>query len=320
MSQPFHIAFCVDGNYFRAMAATVSSILERNANQPFVFHIFTFDLDRDIADRLRLMDKPPLVTTELHIVDQNRLNEFRGYFGSSHYSPAIFLRLLIPSFLKGKIDRVLYLDADILCFGSLNSLIELESFDEIAAVVLDAPETVRRRCKALDIDSGKYFNSGVMLLNVEAWLSEGITDRTLRELSVGRKDMRFPDQDALNLALHGRVKFLEKRFNYLYDLIHDLNIQRLNLRPLGDAVLVHFAGSVKPWSLWTGHSVCQLFKQFLSLSPWSGTELDVIPTNSKEMRMHSRFLFRRGELLKSLYWYFEYLKVKAMKYVKLAGV
>jgi UDP-glucose:(glucosyl)LPS alpha-1,3-glucosyltransferase len=125
--------------------------------------------------------------------------------------------------------------------------------------------------------------------------------------------MRFPDQDALNIVLNGRARYISPRWNYLYDLIHDLNVNKFAMRPVGKAVFIHFAGAVKPWAEWSRHAACELFRTYLALSPWSDMPLDKEPRNSKEMRMNSRFMWRQGRPLESLRWYLKYLRARRAK-------
>lgn len=304
----FHVAFCVDNNYCRAMGATIASIIANNPGQHFTFHVMTFGLSDDHTARLKRLEQMYPVSTRLHVLEPASFAQFSGYLGSSHYSLSIFSRLVIPAMLNGQAERVLYLDADILCVGKLDEMIALDIGHDIAAVVPDAPVTTRRRVAALDLPHAEYFNSGVMLMNVAQWIDEDITAQTLDTLLHSKKELRFPDQDALNIVLNGRARYLSPRWNYLYDLIHDLDLNRTAMRPVGTAVFIHFAGAVKPWTDWSGHDARLLFRRYHALSPWSDLPLDQEPNNTKEMRMHSRFLFRQRKPLQSLAWFIRYLR------------
>ena len=83
------------------------------------------------------------------------------------------------------------------------------------------------------------------------------------------------------------------------------------MRALDNAVLIHFAGAVKPWTDWTGHASRDLFVRYHARSPWSDMALDAEPRNSREMRMLSRFLWKRGQLLGSARWFLRYLKARS---------
>ncbi|MGE5621868.1 MAG: glycosyltransferase family 8 protein, partial [Bacillota bacterium] len=283
----FHIAFCVDNNYFRAMGATITSIIANNPGVHFTFHVLTFAASDEHRRRLQELEKKFNVRTCLHVLNTGDFKQFDHFIKFSYYSLSIFTRLVIPSILKGITDRVLYLDADILCVGKLDELVKMDISNDIAVVVPDAPVTTRRRVAALGLKHPQYFNGGVLFINVNKWLENGITEQTMEALMRHGKKLRFNDQDALNIVLDGRARYIDPKFNYLYDLIHDLNVNKTAMRPVGDAVFIHFAGAVKPWTDWSGHDARDLFRKYHALSPWSDMPLDQEPRNTKELRMHS---------------------------------
>jgi UDP-glucose:(glucosyl)LPS alpha-1,3-glucosyltransferase len=303
----FHIAFCADDNYCRPMGATIASIIANNPGQHFTFHLLAISLTEDNQARFRRVADMGMAT-HIHLLDAAQFAPFAGFLGHSHYSLSIFTRLVIPDMLAGSADRVLYLDADILCLGALDELFDIDFDGKLAVVVPDAPITTRRRVAALALSHNEYFNAGVMLINVAPWLAAGATAQAVDTLANSKLDLRFNDQDALNIVLNGRARYVDQRYNTLYDLIHDLQVNRTALRPLNGARLVHFAGSVKPWAAWSKHEAAALFAGYLAQSPWADLLLDAAPRNTKEMRMHSRFLMRQGKPLQSLTWYVRYLQ------------
>lgn len=309
----FHIAFCADDNYCRPMGATIASILANNPGQHFTFHLLAIGLTDDNQARFTRVGAMHNAATRIHLLDAAQFAPFAGFLGHSHYSLSIFTRLVIPDVLRGQAERVLYLDADILCLGSIDELITIPFDGKLAVVVPDAPVTTRRRVEALALPHNEYFNAGVMLIDVEPWISAGATAQAVDTLANSTLDLRFNDQDALNIVLNGRARYVDQRYNTLYDLIHDLQVNRTALRDLGGAVLVHFAGSVKPWAAWSGHAAATLFAGYLAQSPWADLPLDVAPRNTKELRMHSRFLLRQGKPWQSLQWYVRYLRKRRRK-------
>ena len=311
MKPVFHIAFCVDNHYFRSMGATIASVIENNPGVHFVFHVFAYAVSDDHRHRLSQLETIFDVSTQIHIIDPAVFKPFAHFAQSSYYSPSIFARLLIPAVLQGTAERVLYLDADILCVGSIGKLMRMDISDTIAAVVPDAEATTARRTVALRLKHPRYFNSGVMYMNVDRWISSRITESTIDAILNDGKNFRFPDQDALNVVLDGRVLFIEKKWNYLYGLIGDLDDDRRKLNIVGDAVFIHFAGAVKPWNNWSLHESRDLFVKYHALSPWNDMPLDEVPQNYKEMRMFSRFLLKRGHYVDAVAWYFRYLLKKS---------
>ena len=310
----FHIAFCVDNHYFRSMGATIMSILDNNPGVHFTFHVLASRVSDQHRARLQQLDRQYPVKTHIHLVDPDQFSTFSHFIASTYYSPAIFTRLAIPETLKDYTDKVLYLDADILCVGKLDELMSMPMDGKIACVVADAEATTVRRSAALKLSEVKYFNSGVLYMNIAEWLAQNITEATIHAMLNAGPDFRFPDQDALNVALDGRATYLPKRYNYLYGLIGDLENERRVMHDVGDAIFIHFAGAVKPWADWCMHDSRLLFAKYHRLSPWSDMPMDAVPLNYKEMRMHSRFLFRRGQYGQSLKWFCKYLAARPSRF------
>lgn len=307
----FHVVFCVDDRYFRCMGATIASIVANNPLRRFVFHVLATKVSEDNRRRFQGLARQPELAVHLHLLDAALFSRFEQYTKSSYYSSAIFARLVIPDILKTYTDKVLYLDADILCVGNIDELAGLDLSDDIAAVVPDAEATTRRRVEALKLKHPRYFNSGMLYINIPKWIEAGITQQTIDAILKDGEAFRFPDQDALNVVLDGRARFVGVRWNYLYGLVGDLENNRPALAiPEGAATFIHFAGAVKPWGVWSGHDSVRLFQQYHALSAWSDQALDIEPTNYKELRMHSRFQWARGNRLDSLRWYWRYLLLR----------
>ena len=306
----FHIAFCVDNHYFRSMGATILSIIANNPGVHLTIHVLSFSVSPEHRERLLQLEAQHSVKTHIHIVSPGLFSQFSHFIASTYYSPAIFTRLAIPDLLKDYTDTVLYLDADILCVGQIDELRALPIEDAVAFVVPDTDITAYRRATALKLKEIKYFNSGVLYININKWRALQITEATIHAMLTGGDDFRFPDQDALNIALADYATYLPKRWNYLYGLIGPLDHNERAMHDVGDAVFLHFAGAVKPWADWCLHDSRMLFARYHAMSPWADMAVDAAPQNYKEMRMNARFLWARKQYLTSLSWFWRYLMAR----------
>jgi lipopolysaccharide biosynthesis glycosyltransferase len=306
----FHIAFGVDEHYLRMMAVTIASILENNRDIPIVFHVFTFSVSAEQRDKLRRLEAKYATTIQFHIIDPTVFRNFASFPSFSQYSPAIFTRLLIPAALQGIASAVLYLDADILCVGNFAELRSIDLSGSIVAVVSDHFETtVQRQCAALNLQHRRYFNSGVLYIQVDNWIANNITQDAMRTILASDQKFIYPDQDALNLVLDGRAQFIDEKWNFRYNLEVLLKNGDVRMDASGQGVFLHFTGRVKPWHDWSLHESKALFTHYQSLSPWADAPLDS-PKNYKEMRMFSRFLTKQGRFADGAAWYLRYLSKK----------
>lgn len=122
---------------------------------------------------------------------ENKLNQ---------YTPFAFLRLF-----SDKVElpeKVIYLDTDIMLNGNIKELFDVDISNYELGVVLDRYGHI--------FISPKYFNSGVLLMNMKN-IKESNLLENVRNMCFSKK-MAFPDQSALN-KLCKRKLYLPRRFN-----------------------------------------------------------------------------------------------------------
>jgi lipopolysaccharide biosynthesis glycosyltransferase len=170
--------------------------------------------------------------------------------GVEYISTAMYLRLLLPELVASDVDRLLYLDTDTLCVGEIGSLFTVDLRGVPIGAVPDAytktyadnggvPGVV---ADGRDESARPYFNSGVLFIDVEAWRRRRITARCLDYLRANADRLRFPDQDALNVAVGDD-------WHPLPTLWNDMRSHKVDRgeRAITDARILHFTGPVKPW-------------------------------------------------------------------------
>jgi len=301
--QPLHIAFGVDSNYFLGMGVAIVSVLENNRDQDLVFHVLTPSISDENAARLRQIEARYQTVINVRIIDPSIFDEFANFPSFSQYSAAIFTRLLIAGALHGVADKVLYLDADIICQGSIADLLAIDISDCVVAAVGDVGSIAANQVATLQLSSRQYFNSGMLYINVNNWMAIDVWHHAVQAILASGKKFSFPDQDALNIVLDGRAKIIDSKFNWMYDLFGET---ASNKTIAGDAVFVHFVGRLKPWHSWSCNPSNSLFFKYQDLSPWAGVAL-YPPKNYKEIRMFSQGLRKTGKWGQSTVWYAKYL-------------
>ncbi|RXZ33835.1 glycosyltransferase [Oxalobacteraceae bacterium CAVE-383] len=310
---PVHIAFGVDAGYFRGMGVLIASLRKNNPDLNFVFHVFAFSLSEDNRLKLARLEEMPRTAIRLHLLDTSLLKAFTQFPCFAANASGMFIRLLIPGLLRG-IRKILYLDADILCLGSIHELLAVDIDDCVAAVVHDEAETTAQtQIPALGLRHGAYFNSGVMYINVDNWIACGVENATLALLS--EREFVFADQDALNIVLDGRVRYVDEKWNTRYHLVARLSAGETRLALPRLPVFIHFTGPVKPWQDWCLHEARDIFREYQALSPWSGMPPDQ-PKTARDLKLYSRFLMRQHRVWKGIYWHLKYLGRRFLQRLK----
>lgn len=162
-------------------------------------------------------------------VDHVKLREF-------HITRAALLKLNMQVFFDNSDEPILYLDVDTVVNGSLDQLFEIDLSDRVAAVVR---EPLHCHLREFGVDKSDYFNSGVMLLNMQNWRRKNIGSRAVEFMRQNPDSCLYWDQCALNVALSGEVAFLDSSFNATY-----LNWAS---ERIFNPKIIHYAGREKPW-------------------------------------------------------------------------
>lgn len=241
------IALNIDKNYVKYCAILICSIKKHNENA--CYHILHNDLTLEDQEEIMLHSGAGRKIIFYH-VDSTKFEKLPK---SQQWPEAIYYRLLIANIINKEVNKVLYLDCDILVRGSLNELFAIDMEGVGLAAVEDvlsplAPMLENINCSP---DYG-YFNSGVMLINTAYWRDRKVLEDIFDFINKNVSILQHPDQDALNAIFSGKWMKLNYRWNFLrsyqnlyYDHTHMLS--DYNLETKNYPVIIHFSG-VKPWS------------------------------------------------------------------------
>jgi lipopolysaccharide biosynthesis glycosyltransferase len=187
---------------------------------------------------------------KLHIIDINKTN-FSDMPVPTQWSIEVYNRVLAQFLLPNDLDRVLYLDADIVIKKDLSAYYH-QSFDDnwIVASIdkIYKRELMRQHKENLGISpEHKYFNSGVILFNLDA-LRKNTSLEQISDTLLSLKDkIKFPDQDILNFLYQGKVKYADMH-------TYNCQVSKNECDTKENTAIIHFVGPNKPWSRFTGFS------------------------------------------------------------------
>lgn len=196
------------------------------------------------------------------------------------FGQVAWYRVLLPELLP-ELSRVLYLDADTIVRHPLYPLWQTDLEERPLAAVANPlyPFMDHRFLTGLGLAStGEYFNSGVLLLDLETWRRERLSDRVLtRAAAQGRQE--WPDQNALNVVLRDRWLPLAPIWN-AQNTVFDLRDAQLPFpraairRARRDPAVLHFIGPYKPWHHRCKHRLRHLYWRHLAATPWRHLKME----------------------------------------------
>ena len=166
--------------------------------------------------------------------------------GVDYWSLDMYLRVFAFEYLPKSVDKVLYLDADVLAFGDIAEIYQTDISDYVLSARKEpwrfTFERMKDSCRDNNI-THDYFSSGVMLLNLkrirEIWSLEKIYG------IIKTAKLYFPDQDVLNILCSDEdIYYMNDRFNYFDLYLMCTREDIINKLP----VILHYAGGTKPWN------------------------------------------------------------------------
>lgn len=303
-----HIAYGIDNNYARCMATSIASFCINNPNQQFTFHIMADGLSVKTKEKIEQLAKYYKINIYVYEINTNFLSTLPTKI---YLTTATYFRFLLPLILKD-IEKVYYVDADIICLQNARNIFEASLNDNIIGAVSDLPWMNKKRNKALNLVNHVYFNAGMLVIDIKKWNKFNTFEKVLQVIQENPHKFRYLDQDALNLVLKGYIQYFDTIYNCID--INSVNKQ--------DIVLLHFAANPKPWSIcWDISPNCNdfnrdVYQYYEKKTPWAN-ELPQKPRNYKEMEFYAKCLRRHKRYKESFSWYLKYLIAKLQYLLKI---
>jgi len=259
------VAATVDAAHLDYLAVAVRSALDGLA-QGWKLRLFVLEYGVDSETKRQFERRFERLSADerLEIEWRRRdLEMIRGRWpGAVGGGVVLYYRLYLGEILPETVDRVLFLDADVLVTGDLSELWRSPFEGAIVQAVPDAyaHELHLPRLRALDLpedaapdSTSGYFNAGVLLFDLARWREVQGSAKATSLMWTHGANLQGRDQDALNLVLAGRWKPLSIAWNF-----HELPERLASWRaPADDAVslreaardprIIHFIGC-KPWA------------------------------------------------------------------------
>lgn len=275
MKRNIPIVFSINEQYCGKLAVVISSVLANSGSQ-FDFYVLAINISLESISKLeclvkdksrgmsniRILDPSVFIEDDLGVL----LNKRDGY---NYISIETFYRFYIHKVLPD-LDKVVYLDADLLVLGDMADFYRIELGGSYAGVVADMwmyfccqscrfkvesrpSKTIESYIKeVLGVKNREYFNAGVMLLNLKKMREEELDEKLLK-FAKDQAPLEFQDQDALNAILGNNVIFCDLSWNVLKDVeliarqLVDSTFKQRVLKAKSSPKIVHYTGGNKPW-------------------------------------------------------------------------
>ena len=252
------VAYATDNGYMKPTLVSMMSMLE-HASRDIVFHVLGHRLSDEAVKCLEVVCDLYPGTTVNHVPVTDEMVTFPNWNpGSEKLTRVSLARLYLPKILGS--GRVFYLDGDTMVFGDVAPLFDMNMEGKAIAAVrendvnlemvffgAEDPEAQER--EILDGNPIRtYVNSGVLLMDIDAIIAEGI-DKRMVDKKLMSKEWFLPVNSFVNFLFRGRIKYLGPEWNMMPMCRSDGFV--IDFKPFlkADLRIRHFTHDMlKPWS------------------------------------------------------------------------
>ncbi|GAA0122929.1 MAG: glycosyltransferase family 8 protein [Clostridium argentinense] len=249
-----NILVTLNSNYIRQLVIMLYSILESNKDAKLNVYIAHKKLTKDDFNYIeRFLNKSRCKIIPVEINDEILKNAPI----TKRYPKEMYFRIFAAQFLPKDLDRILYLDPDIVVINSLKELYFMD-FENNYYIAASHVNKGMQKLNELRLDMERdshYINSGVMLMNLNVLRENQKVDEVFEYIEKNKNRLLLPDQDVLS-GLYGKktktVDSLMYNLSERYLRLYNMNLKNIDKRINLDwvrenTVIIHYCGRNKPW-------------------------------------------------------------------------
>jgi len=265
-----NILVTLNSNYIKPLRVMLKSLLINNPGISFDIYIMHSSLTDEDLDHVNQILRD----------GGHRLHEVtvkNEYFSNApvvmHYSKEMYYRLLAVKFLPEDMDKILYLDPDILIINRIQRLYDTDMTGYLYAAAYHDRAAVnginKLRLRPYGIDA--YYNSGVLLYNLQLQREKISEEEIFHFVEKNKNSLILPDQDVLNALYSKSIKPIDEiLYNYdprYYSYYKLASNGKCDLEYIVyNSSIIHFCGKQKPWKKGYSGKFHSLYKHYERLT------------------------------------------------------
>lgn len=252
-----NICFASDDNYAMPTGTAIASILKNAAKEDELsIYIIESGITQQNKDKILALKSIKDCNIQFVPASNCDFSQYAKVTTCPHITIPAYYRLKVAS-LFPHLDKILYLDGDLVVKKSLKELYNENITDYICAGV-----RVIRDEKGKDVYDKLHVNSGVLLFNLKKMREEN-TEEVLAKYAIKNIDnIKNGDQDIINFALEGKIKEIDSKYN-----IQTCNCYYISDYSM-DYTIIHYIGPTKPWKFGSFMPFKSEFFKYLKLTQW----------------------------------------------------
>ena len=270
-----HFAFCVDANYVKYAGILMHNLLALHPEEQLNFHLMTTGVDEEDEKRLDIFAKKFADRMNLFVYDATELLAGipMGENAPPRLKTVVLLRIMLAECLPENVDRVIYMDVDMLVLTPLKELWQTDLQGKAIAAV---PYMVEEKDNItplepyqieLGFDHDTYFNAGLMVQDLRVWRQTDLMPRVVECYLKNSSSFKLLEQDALNTVIGKDYVKLPARYNIQREANHPY------LQYPQDTAVLHLVNEAKQWCMGCNPLIYRLYLPYVEQSEWHGMDM-----------------------------------------------
>lgn len=249
-----NILVTLNSNYVKHLVVMLTSLIRSNPGVHFTVYVAHTSMTKQDFTRIGdSVDTSCCAIQEINVVEE-MLSEAPI---TSRYPKEMYYRIFAAKYLPEELDRILYLDPDLVVINSLEALYNIDFQGNLIAAASHVKEplgTLNRVRLNMSEDSA-YVNSGVMMLNLTLLRQQQNIREVYDYIEEYKNRLFLPDQDVINGVYSNRILAIDPKIYNLsdrYTMFHNLNPKnwdsKIDLEWIRkNTAIIHYCGRNKPW-------------------------------------------------------------------------
>lgn len=286
-----NIALASDNNYAQHVAVVMASIIANiSDSNRLCFYLLS---DGIAADKIAKLQATLAGTgAKLVVCDLSNYKGFEKLYTSGHISKAAYFRLDMANILPTNVQKVIYMDVDLLVFKDIAKLWNIDMQGKAIAAVPDygimaSKRLMQQKYEVIGLPvNKKYFNSGVVIMDLVQWRKHDYSSKVIELAANGN----FPhhDQDALNklfmdnwFELPLTWNIIPPVFDLLPKVLFNNKFRASAIKARKNIAILHYAGRYKPWEFMIKEGFNDRYYTYLKNTAFANEHM---PQPSKNMK------------------------------------
>lgn len=270
-----NVLTCTDSRFVIPTGVMLYSVCKNNPEEELNFYLIVDKTVTEIQKQALSSEISKFTNTSIHFfkIDVEDIKQYLIVVAPK-FPISIYYRLLIADILPHNVDKILYLDGDIIVRHSLVNLWKTDISNYSLGAVVNQTNG-QRFWERLHYPKEKgYFNSGVLLINVKYWRDNTISTKLIDYLKNNPDVLVNPDQDVLNFVLQDSKLLLPERYN-MQEFFYRTEREKVECESttdiessLSDPYILHYTGT-KPWSYNCLHPLKNIYYNYKIQTQWT---------------------------------------------------